>query len=110
MKFGTKLKLKKDWRYDSALTFKKGAVFQVALYNHKYGLKLYYPQVGDLLDFIYGWNDREERLNEFFEVLDETKKEKSCDGCKYKPNEGENYPMRCGECRSFYADMFEERK
>jgi len=43
-------------------------------------------------------------------IFDDFEKEKSCDGCKYKPDKGENYPMRCGECERFYADMFEERK
>lgn len=70
MKFGTKLKLKKDWQY-GLLTFEKGDILQVALYEHKHGLKLYHPQVGEIIDFIFGYNDREERIEEWFEVLEE---------------------------------------
>lgn len=70
MKFGTKLKLKKDWRYGT-LSFEKGSILLVAFYEHKYGLKLHYPRVSEIIDFLFDWNDREERINEYFEVLED---------------------------------------
>lgn len=70
MKFGTKLKLKKDWEY-GFLTFEKGDILQVALYEHKYGLKLHHPQVSEMIDFNFGHNDRGKRLNEWFEIVEE---------------------------------------
>ena len=32
---------------------------------------------------------------------------RSCNGCIYKPKAGENYPYECGECSRFYADGYE---
>lgn len=72
MEFGTKLVLKKEWVY-GCLTFEKGEILQVALYEHKYGLKLHHPRVGEIIDFVFGWNDRDERINEYFEILEDKK-------------------------------------
>ncbi len=70
MKFGTKLKLKKDLLVGDYITIEKGDILQVAEYRHKYGMKLHIDGV-TLIDFVFGWNDRDERINEYFEVLDE---------------------------------------
>jgi len=108
MNFGTKLKLKKDWEYDDYITFQKGDILQV-VFGTKYGLKLYYPLVGNLLDFAFNTSDKEERLSEFFEVLDENE-ELECPlrKCKYY-NRG-LYTVQCGNCSRYYGDMFEEQK
>jgi len=49
--------------------------------------------------------------NMYFDLLQEqeAEKSKSCDGCIYKPHkEGiDSFPMECGECKRFYADMRE---
>jgi len=33
----------------------------------------------------------------------------SCDGCKLKPKENENYPLECGTCSRFYSDKWEKK-
>ncbi len=30
----------------------------------------------------------------------------TCDGCTFKPNQGENYYEPCGECSRFYSDQY----
>ena len=40
MKFGTKLRLKRDWGISDHLTAPKGEIVNVAHYDHKYGLTL----------------------------------------------------------------------
>lgn len=98
MKFGTKLKLKKDWQY-GLLTFEKGDILQVALYEHKHGLKLYHPQVGEIIDFVFSWDNREERINEYFEILED-----NCNWTIDHTNEayiGETWNTSCGEVFQF---------
>lgn len=105
MKFGTKLKLKKNWEY-GILTFEKGEILQVALYRHKHGLFLYHPQVGEMIDFVFGWNDREKRLEEWFEVLE--------DKCTWKINHadeayiGETWDTSCKHVFQFMDGDIEE--
>lgn len=70
IKFGTKLKLKKDWEV-GFITIEKGDIVNVALYSHKYGMKFYCEGISNLLDFNYGWNNREEKINEWFEIVEE---------------------------------------
>lgn len=70
MNFGTELKLKKEWRYNSFLTFGKGEIFKVALYEHKYGMKLHHPKISDLLDFEFNWMNRDVKIEEYFEVVE----------------------------------------
>ncbi|WP_151950322.1 hypothetical protein [Aliarcobacter butzleri] len=53
MKFGTKLKLKKDWEYNKYFTFEKDEILQVAIYEHKYGIKLHHPRITDLNECSY---------------------------------------------------------
>jgi|SRR3989339_234568 hypothetical protein len=106
MQFGTKLKLKKDWEY-GLLTFEKGDILQVALYEHKYGLKLHHPRVGEMIDFVFGYNDREERIDEWFEVVEEDK-------CVWKINHendmyiGETWDTNCGNVFQFMEGGIEE--
>lgn len=72
MKFGTRLKLKKDWQPTDYITIEKGDTLQVAEYSHKYGMKLHIDGIS-LIDFAYGWNDRDEKINEYFEILKDEK-------------------------------------
>ena len=82
MKFGQKLKLKKEWIYNKYLTFTKDEILQVAQYEHKYGMKLHHPKIADLLDFQFNWMDRDIKIEEYFEVIEEFD-DKSCNSCKY---------------------------
>lgn len=70
MKFGTTLKLKKQWEYNSFLTFEKGDTFKVAQYEHKNGMKLHHQRIIDLLDFDFNWMNRADRIDEYFEVVE----------------------------------------
>lgn len=70
MEFGTELKLKKEWKYNNHLTFEKGDTFKVALYEHKYGTKLYHPRISNLLDFKFNWMNKDIRIEEYFEVIE----------------------------------------
>ncbi|MCT7576457.1 hypothetical protein [Aliarcobacter butzleri] len=70
MKFGTKLKLKKDWEYHDFITFEKGDILQVAEYKHKYGMRLHHPGI-DLVDFKYNNSNRDKKIEEYFEIVEE---------------------------------------
>lgn len=70
MRFGTELKLKKEWKYNSFITFEKSETFQVAQYEHKYGMKLHHPKIADFLDFEFNWKNRDVRIKEYFEVVE----------------------------------------
>ncbi|MDN5061336.1 hypothetical protein O8C86_05705 [Aliarcobacter butzleri] len=70
MKFGTKLKLKKDWEYHDFITFEKGDILQVAAYKHKYGMKLHHPGI-DLVDFKFNNSNRDKKIEEYFEIVEE---------------------------------------
>lgn len=70
MKFGAELKLKKEWKYNSFLTFEKGDTFKVAQYEHNYGMKLHHPKITDLLNFGFNWMNRADRIDEYFEVVE----------------------------------------
>lgn len=71
MQFGTKLKLKKDWQYNQYFLFKKGDEFQIAQYQHKYGMKLHHRRIADLLDFEFNWMTRDTKIEEYFEVVEQ---------------------------------------
>lgn len=71
MKFGTKLKLKKDWEYNKYFTFQKDEILQVAIYEHKYGIKLHHPRIIDLLDFQFNYENRDKKIEEYFEIVEE---------------------------------------
>ena len=70
MNFGTELKLKKDWEYNEFFTFEKGEILKVVLYINKYGIKLHHPQIIDLLDFKFTSENRNSRIEEYFEVVE----------------------------------------
>ncbi|MFW3357357.1 hypothetical protein [Aliarcobacter butzleri] len=70
MRFGTKLKLKKDWEYHDFITFEKGDILQVAEYKHKYGMRLHHPGI-DLIDFKYNNSNRDKKIEEYFEIVEE---------------------------------------
>lgn len=70
MKFGTKLKLKKDWSYD-VFDFEKGDILQVVFYEHKYSLQLQYPRIIGLIFFNFEYNTMDKRIDEYFEVLED---------------------------------------
>lgn len=70
MKFGTKLKLKKDWEYHDFIIFEKGDILQVAEYKHKYGMKLHHPGI-DLVDFKFNNSNRDKKIEEYFEIVEE---------------------------------------
>lgn len=70
MQFGTELKLKKDWEYNEIFTFEKGEILKVVLDLNKYGMKLYHPQIIDLLDFKFNYENRNSRIEEYFEVVE----------------------------------------
>ena len=70
MRFGTKLKLKKDWEYHDFITFEKGDILQVAEYKHKYGMRLHHPGI-DLVDFKYNNSNRDKKIEEYFEIVEE---------------------------------------
>lgn len=74
MKFGQKLKLKKDWIYNKYLIFTKDEILYVAQYEHKYGMKLHHPKIADLLDFQFNWMDRDTKIEEYFEVIEDNLK------------------------------------
>lgn len=69
IEFGTKLKLKKDWEV-GFIALQRGDVVDVALYSHKYGMKIHHEGLSNLLDFKYDWNNRDTRLNEWFELVE----------------------------------------
>lgn len=70
MKFGTELKLKKEWKYNSLLTFGKGDTFKVAQYEHKYGMKLHHLEIADLLNFKFNCMNEADRIDEYFEIVE----------------------------------------
>ena len=70
MNFGTELKLKKEWVYNSFVTFEKGDTFKVAEYEHNSGMKLHYERIIDLIDFEFNWMNRADRIEEYFEVVE----------------------------------------
>lgn len=70
MRFGTKLKLKKDWEYNDFITFKKGDILQVAEYKHKYGMRLHHSGI-DLVDFKFNYSNRDKKIEEYFEIVEE---------------------------------------
>lgn len=70
MNFGTVLKLKKKWVYNSFITFEKGDIFKVAQYEHKHGMKLHHERIIDLLDFDFNWMNRADRIEEYFELVE----------------------------------------
>ena len=69
MDFGTKIKLKKEWKIAEHLTAEKGEIFDVVFYTVKYGMQLRHRQVSDLINFWYDYTNREERVNDYFEVI-----------------------------------------
>lgn len=71
MKFGTKLKLKKDWEYNKYFTFQKDEILIVVQYMHKYGMKLHHPRIIDLLDFQFNYENRDKKIEEYFEIVEE---------------------------------------
>ncbi len=70
MRFGTKLKLKKDWEYTDFITFEKGDILQVAEYKHKYGMRLHHAGI-DLVDFKFNYSNRDKKIEEYFEIVEE---------------------------------------
>ncbi len=44
------------------------------------------------------------------EIFDAVELDTTCNGCKHKPEKGENYQEECGTCRRFYGDRYEEMK
>lgn len=67
MKFGTKLKLKKDWEV-GIIDFEVGDIFYVAFYTQKYGMKLHHDGVIDLIDFDFSLDSRDKLIDEYFEI------------------------------------------
>jgi hypothetical protein len=70
------------------------------------------PIAFQIIDKIYDAHEAEiEALNLVIQgkdaVIAELTKEKNCDGCIHKPNEGENYLEPCGTCSRFYTDFWE---
>ena len=57
----------------------------------------------------FGWNDTEKReeISEAIAEIEEAMKPKTCEGCKYKPNDGECYYEPCGTCARFFYDHYE---
>jgi|LGOV01.1.fsa_nt_gb hypothetical protein len=47
--------------------------------------------------------------NEIIDIVFDDIDSKTCDNCKLKPKEGENYSFECGECSRFYGDKFERK-
>ena len=68
--FGTKLRLKKDWRLNSLTTFGKGEIVKVAYQDHKYGIDLVHPQIRGAFSFAYYPENKEKLLTEYFEVVE----------------------------------------
>ena len=73
MKFGTKLKLKKEWVINDYLTAEKGEIFDVVFCTVKYGMELRINGIGDLINFWYDYQNKDERINEYFEILEDKK-------------------------------------
>jgi len=71
MKFGQKLKLKKDMEHNDFITFEKGDIFSVIFYTVKYGMKLHIQGIGDAIKFKYDHKTRESRIEEYFEVIED---------------------------------------
>lgn len=76
IKFGTKLKFKKNWEI-GFITMEKDDIVDVALIDDKYGMKLHHKKLRNLIDFKYDWSNKDARINEWFEiVVEEPKHEK----------------------------------
>jgi len=81
MEFGTKLKLKKDLLVNDYITLEKDDILQVAEYKHQRGMKLHIEGIS-LVNFPFNYNNRDKRINEYFEVvheLQETTEQKKYD-------------------------------
>ena len=70
MKFGQKLIVKKEWKYNSYLTFKKGDELYVANYEYKYGMSLHHDTLKGFINFEWQIGRREETIAEFFDVVE----------------------------------------
>ena len=71
MQFGTKLKLKKDWKLNNIITLEKGDILQVVKYMHKHRMKLYIDGVANLINFEFNYSNRDEKIEEYFEIVEE---------------------------------------
>ena len=71
MQFGTKLKLKKDWKLNNIVTLEKGDTLQVVKYMHKHRMKLYFDGVANLINFEFNYSNRDEKIEEYFEIVEE---------------------------------------
>ena len=78
MRFGTKLRLKKDW-HDTLVRVPKGEILTVVNYHTRYGLTLAHPDFVNTLSFNYCMWDKERRIKEYFEEVKE-----NCGTCEYK--------------------------
>ena len=54
-----------------------------------------------------GWHNSHELADKLF---DELEIDTTCNGCRHKPEKGDNYPEECGTCSRFYGDGYEEMK
>jgi len=70
IKFGTKLRLKKDWERGH-LTFSTGDIVNVAHFDHKYSLILCHPQLKGVIKFKYRPQHMEEKIGEYFDIIDD---------------------------------------
>ena len=71
MQFGTKLKLKKDWKVNNIVTLEKGDILQVVKYIHKHRMKLYMDGADYLFNFEFNYSNTDEKIEEYFEIVEE---------------------------------------
>lgn len=56
------------------------------------------------LETIVRW--QKETISQRDKYIQELEAPKTCNICPNRPEEGESYPMICGECKRFYADQY----
>ncbi len=66
----------------------------------------FHDEVKSNPDYV-SWHSVHELADKLFDAVG---KDTTCNGCKYEPERGENYPEECGNCSRWYADGYKEMR